>query len=353
MIAPLTTLAKALSPLLHASGYFAWSWRRWARAGGATVALCYHRVAPAEPGDARFNVERGTDPVTFEAQMRFMLHHFDPVLPSAAAQPAGAGRIRFCVTFDDGYADNFRVAAPILARLGIPAAFYVVTKYVGTERLYWWEQLAGMLRRTASLALDLEQALPGSGLSGTASLANAHQRERVHSRLCAALTDGPHAAVAPALARLGETLGVPVMEEGRDFPLMDWPQLRELQDRGFEIGCHSASHPNLQRATPEQLRLEVHGALTELQARLDQPVRSYVYPYGRIGPEAVAAVAEAGVAAAFSTCAGVILPGAAPFALPRIEFNRRQAFAWGYNVQRGFMNGAAALRDNAHAPPRV
>ena len=37
------------------------------------------------------------------------------------------------VTFDDGYLDNFLHAAPILARHGIPAAFFVSTGIVNTD----------------------------------------------------------------------------------------------------------------------------------------------------------------------------------------------------------------------------
>jgi len=41
------------------------------------------------------------------------------------------------ITFDDGYADNFEVAMPVLDQTGVPAAFYVVVDCVENARLPW------------------------------------------------------------------------------------------------------------------------------------------------------------------------------------------------------------------------
>src|SRR5437879_2671798 len=41
------------------------------------------------------------------------------------------------ITFDDGYADNFEVAMPVLDQTGVPAAFYMVVDCVENARLPW------------------------------------------------------------------------------------------------------------------------------------------------------------------------------------------------------------------------
>jgi peptidoglycan/xylan/chitin deacetylase (PgdA/CDA1 family) len=41
-----------------------------------------------------------------------------------------------CVTFDDGYLDNYAHAVPILLKHQLPAAFFVSTGLIGTERAF-------------------------------------------------------------------------------------------------------------------------------------------------------------------------------------------------------------------------
>lgn len=44
------------------------------------------------------------------------------------------------ITFDDGYADNYTQAFPILQQYGFKATIFLVSDYVGKEHVYWWDQ---------------------------------------------------------------------------------------------------------------------------------------------------------------------------------------------------------------------
>ncbi len=80
------------------------------------------------------------------------------------------------LTFDDGYIDNFEVAAPILQKYGFPATFYIITEKVGTPEYMSWDQIAELDRRgmdigshtashldlTTLSAADLRKELAGS-----------------------------------------------------------------------------------------------------------------------------------------------------------------------------------------------
>ena len=51
-----------------------------------------------------------------------------------------------CLTFDDGYRDNYTLAYPLLKRLGIPFTVYVTTGFIDNRLPMWWypDQQLGM-----------------------------------------------------------------------------------------------------------------------------------------------------------------------------------------------------------------
>ena len=45
-----------------------------------------------------------------------------------------------CVTFDDGYRDNYTLAYPLLKRLGVPFTVYITTGFIDNRLPMWWYQ---------------------------------------------------------------------------------------------------------------------------------------------------------------------------------------------------------------------
>lgn len=43
-----------------------------------------------------------------------------------------------CITFDDGYRDNYALAYPLLKKLGVPFTVYVTTGFIDNKLPMWW-----------------------------------------------------------------------------------------------------------------------------------------------------------------------------------------------------------------------
>lgn len=67
-----------------------------------------------------------------------------------------------------------------------------------------------------------------------------------------------------------------------DRDLMDWNELEALLGAGWEIGSHSVSHPDLTRFDAAARERELGDSKAALEQRLQVPVRSFAYPYGRL-----------------------------------------------------------------------
>jgi peptidoglycan/xylan/chitin deacetylase (PgdA/CDA1 family) len=104
---------------------------------GRGVIVAFHRVDDRVRGNP---IGCGID--EFRAYLDFFQRHFRVVPLSALLDRVrdgrGPGRL-LAITFDDGYLDNCRVAAPELRRRGLPACFFVTAGFIGTRTQPWWD----------------------------------------------------------------------------------------------------------------------------------------------------------------------------------------------------------------------
>jgi peptidoglycan/xylan/chitin deacetylase (PgdA/CDA1 family) len=71
-------------------------------------------------------------------------------------------------------------------------------------------------------------------------------------------------------------------------------QLKELSEQGFEIGCHSMTHPYLTDLDESGLRHEISDAKSQLEQIIGQPVDHFSCPGGRCDRRVVTVARAAG-----------------------------------------------------------
>ena len=156
------------------------------------------------------------------------------------------------VTFDDAYRSVAQLAGPILADLGLPATVFVPTAFPGAERPMAW----------------------------------------------------------PGIDRWVGTEFEP------ELAPLDWDELRELADGGWEIGSHTRSHPHLPELDDAALARELAGSRADCERELGRPCRSLAYPYGDHDDRAIEAARAAGYSAAGTLPSRLHRPG--PLRWPRV-----------------------------------
>lgn len=102
--------------------------------------LLFHRVTD----EVRDNLTVGIE--QFDRQMALVRKYYhvlsiEQVATSERIRTSGKSAV--CITFDDGYLDNYVHAVPILLKYGIPAAFFVSTGIIDTNGTFPHDRIRG------------------------------------------------------------------------------------------------------------------------------------------------------------------------------------------------------------------
>lgn len=105
--------------------------------------LMYHMVGDEE-GNAAVITEEN-----FDKQMRYLKGHgYHPITMQELYDYVTKGSTLpekpVCITFDDGYADNYTIVYPLMKKYGFPWTLYLITGEVGKPNQMTWEQLKEM-----------------------------------------------------------------------------------------------------------------------------------------------------------------------------------------------------------------
>jgi peptidoglycan/xylan/chitin deacetylase (PgdA/CDA1 family) len=218
-----------------------------------------------------------------------------------------------CFTFDDGYADNFTRALPIMERFGAPFTVYVTTGMVTREIDAWWFGLADLVRSRDRVELDAARlSLECPDLA----------RKKIAFKTIESLVHKDFGL----LPHLRETIAKSTIDCRAlvDREALSEDQLRRLARHPLvTIGGHTTTHRNLAEASAPEVHREMAENRRFLQDATGHPVEHFAYPFGHeraCGDREAGICREIGFRTAVTTRAGALFAEHAHdlHALPRI-----------------------------------
>ena len=90
----------------------------------------------------------------------------------------------------------------------------------------------------------------------------------------------------------------------KEFPLMTWDMIKEMQEYGIEFGGHTMTHQKLAHIPFEQAKEEITKSTEFLEEKLGEKLVCFAYPYGDLNEEVKEFVKETGYSFAVATDSG-------------------------------------------------
>ena len=183
----------------------------------------------------------------------------------------------FAITFDDGFENNYSVAAPILKEMNIPGIFYITTGYIGTDQMSWTDSIESCLESINSGTLvfpwDYQEW----------KFISVEDKIRIMDYLRSYVKNNSSVDTGKLINSISKQCDLKAIPKG-DGPLdrkMSWKQVQDLAaDKLFRVGGHSHTHPILAFLSDEELEKEIKLSIKQLKQHLGQEIIHYSYPEG-------------------------------------------------------------------------
>ncbi|MBI5451155.1 MAG: polysaccharide deacetylase family protein [Gammaproteobacteria bacterium] len=218
------------------------------------------------------------------------------------------------ITFDDGWADNFEYAYPILKAAQVPASIFIVTDMVGKEYQFWPGRLAAIIRHHRLPQQLFEQdAHPGIHWLLQLLPAPIAQFQPSTAAIDAIIEHAKMFSdheVTQHVSHIETLLGFSGNSSSHTPEMLSWEQINTMTEDGLiKIGSHTRSHARLNQLLPEQdMRSEIEQSSIAIKHRTGISPSLFCYPNGDHTPLAIELVSNQ-YHAACSTIPGVNAPG--------------------------------------------
>lgn len=229
--------------------------------------LLYHRVSKL-PIDIW---QLAIAPEIFEMHIRFFKENYN--ILRFEDNWTNVDTPSLVITFDDGYADNYLYALPILEKYQVPATIFVSTGNLGTNQEFWWDELERIVCLNHSTQYV---TFCGNKFSLSTFDEKKEACRQIRLQLKQMLPDVRNQCLRELMNNLGsDPMPRP---ENRSLTIKE---LRQLAKSPYiTIGGHTITH-NMLSAEPEDMQMqEIVGSKLALEELLETPVTTFSYPFG-------------------------------------------------------------------------
>lgn len=240
------------------------------------VVLLYHRVASPVSDPQLLAVS----PENFRTHMKVLKDSF-PVLGmddnwNNASEPS------VVVTFDDGYADNYQNALPILEEYGIPATFFITTGLIGHKRGYWWDELERIILLQDKVPEKFKLAINDYYAEWPAiTTEDRHAIYKSTHRLLYRMGFQERELAFENIRNWADNISYGNMSESTGGRPMTCNEIKKLAQSNLAIiGSHGETHTRMYLLSPQEKKQEIIRSKSCLEKLTGLTVHHFSYPFG-------------------------------------------------------------------------
>lgn len=286
------------------------------------VILMYHRVLQKNKSSA-FPMQPGmyVTEKNFYSQISFLQSRFKivalPELVKMLQRNENISRC-CCLTFDDGWLDNYKFAFPILKKFNAPATIFLATGYIDTEDWFWPDEMSYYLSELSFQKENLPELLD---YMAQLNLNSTFKNDNAEFEIDSVIETSKRLSIHKRKKFIAY-LKDKCLVNPKSRLLMNWNEVREMAETGLiSFGSHTISHELLDKLPKEQQQKEIVYSQKKIENFLEQPVSCFAYPNGNYDKGTLAVLEKEQFVLALTTKRGYVGSDCDLLQAPRIAIH--------------------------------
>ena len=246
------------------------------------IILCYHGVTDYKSkGIENYNLKH-INYKLFEKQIKKIKKNYVALSMNEVVMYIRE-KIKFpknslAVTFDDGFKNNYTIAAPILEKYGIQSTFYLSTGFIETEKMFWVDIVEDTINRTKKNKIKLNidnKTLIFKTESFKNKIDSTKKIKTILKKTPVIIKD----QIIKSLVKV--TNVIPSTNASENYKKLSKIEIKALgSNKLFTIGAHTINNNSLTMLKSKELKKEISGSISYLSNLLKIPINHFSYPEG-------------------------------------------------------------------------
>lgn len=179
-----------------------------------------------------------------------------------------------CITFDDGYRDNYLYAFPVLTKFCVPATIYLTTDYINNNKLLWHDRVLNAIENT-DLKYFIFENIDSQSFNFESYEKKTKSKYEILNFLKKFSPDIRDNLIEEFIKKCR------VNSISSKYTMLSWEEIKIMDKQGISFGSHTYTHPILSTLNNVQLQQEIKYSKQIIEMYLDKPVISFAYPNGK------------------------------------------------------------------------
>jgi peptidoglycan/xylan/chitin deacetylase (PgdA/CDA1 family) len=287
---------------------------------------------------------------TFTKHLDYVLKHYHVISLQKLVQSLNDGNLPLssvAISFDDGFADNFYCAYPLLKEHNIPATIFLSTDCIGNEKPIWIQKLCYLIN-TFGVKKVIETM---NGLEKDVAIVNSQSvvdsdkdlHTAVEDYLAYSLTISKRENILDKLYQAFDVSSKDVFSKNNVF--LNWSQIKQMHEDGIDFGNHGKTHSPLSALSQKEQAKEIRYSKGMIEDNLKSDFIPFAYPFGQLKDfsiETKEIIRNSGHSSILTAMPTLIHRDSSPFELGRIPIYSVPVYRLAFELEKGIFKSLFA-----------